>query len=65
MELNKMKAKTLNNWIARLEMCLKLEQDPRNQELYKKWLAEAKEEQRLRAERKEAYLYCKTRGFFG
>ena len=64
MELNKMKAKTLSNWIARLEMCLKLEQDPGNIERYKKWLAEAREEQKTRLERKQAYLYCKEKGMF-
>lgn len=63
--LKKMKAEALRKWIARLEMSLKLEQDPHNIELFKSWLKDAKEEQQARAERKKAYLRCKEKGMFG
>ena len=65
MEVKEMKAQTLKNWIARLEMVNKIDQDEHNKGLYEKWLKEAREEQKARAERREAYLKCKSKGLFG
>ena len=64
-QLDKMNAKQLKTWIVNLEQSIKADDHPGNQEIYKKWLKEAKEEQQARLERKERYLYCKTKGFFG
>ena len=55
MEIVKMNKKNLDKWIEKLEFasqhCL-----PENQELFDKWLSEAKVEKAARRERRENYL---------
>lgn len=55
-QLEKMTARQLDTWIRNLEDSMKVDEDPRNVDLYRRWLIEAREEKTRRWERKENYL---------
>lgn len=56
MQVEKMTAKKLRDWVQKLERVLEAEKDPRNRGIYQKWLQDAKFEQQQRYERKEYYI---------
>lgn len=55
-QLEKMSANALRSWIRTLETSLKVDDHEGNQQIYRKWLEEAKAEQQARADRKYNYL---------
>lgn len=60
-QLEKMTAKQLDTWIRNLEDSMKVDTDPRNVDLYRRWLIQAREEKTRRWEARENYLKFKTR----
>lgn len=60
MEISKMSRRNLNKWVKNLELWLKTETNDHNIELYSRWLAEARYEQRQRDTRKDRYLRWKN-----
>lgn len=60
-QLEKMTARQLDTWIRNLEDSMKVDDDPRNVDLYRRWLIEAREEKTRRWKRRENYLKFKAR----
>lgn len=56
MQLEKMTAKNLRTWVAKLTKLLNEETDERNKAIYSKWLKEAQAEQDARFTRRMNYL---------
>lgn len=56
MQLEKMTAKNLQNWVLKLYKIINEETNPHNLALYTKWLNEAKYEQEQRYDRRMKYL---------
>ena len=63
--IEQMTRKQLDTWIHNLEQSIKADDDPHNQEIYHKWLQEARDELKARQERKQAWWECKQKGMFG
>ena len=56
MQLEKMTAKNLRTWVAKLTKLLNEEIDEHNKAIYSKWLKEAQTEQEVRFNRRMDYL---------
>ena len=56
MQLEKMTAKNLRTWVAKLTKLLNEETDEHNKVIYSKWLKEAQVEQDVRFNRRMDYL---------
>ena len=62
MQLEKMTAKNLRTWVAKLTKQLNEETDEHNKAIYSKWLKEAQAEQDARYDRRMKYL---SGGYYG
>ena len=56
MQLEKMTAKNLRTWVAKLTKLLNEVTNEHNKAIYSKWLKEAQAEQELRFTRRNSYL---------
>lgn len=59
--LTQMSRPRLDNYIKKLEICIAIEQDPKNLKIYRDWLADAKFEVEARNQRRLEYLRRKEK----